>query len=372
MKRQVPDTELIGCYKIVQEKDGAQSILLNVSNGVVKVWPDGEITLDKHDEEHRFTGRMVARYDEQAVAPLFHEVLNHQQPDEADREMLQLFCGNILWPTPYFEVALVMFGPGGTGKSTIAEAIAGTLADGSDRGDLVTSLSMMQLCDSRSYSLFKLRWAALNLTTEVDTVDLDESTHFKLIVSGEKMEVRPIYGKPISMRTSCKLMAVANSVPRFKNGSSAELRRLRFLVFDVPVAKPDTTLKERLATERDGIFLWMLEGLVKLQRAREVPLGGSKAQLIREKFAMSNDPVGYFVKSRCVVARDVAISRERLKNAFDEFLEQNGLPKQVEEWFFRRLYQQHSSEIRSQRINVTAMGGDREYQLTGICLADAG
>ena len=39
----------------------------------------------------------------------------------AAREMFQLFCGNILWPSPEFETALVMFGPGGTATDESAQ-----------------------------------------------------------------------------------------------------------------------------------------------------------------------------------------------------------------------------------------------------------
>ena len=61
------------------------------------------------------------------------------------------------------------------------------------------------------------------------------------------------------MRPVCKLMFLANSLPRFKHGTDAELRRARFLRFDVLPTEKDVTLKSKLTSERDGIFLWMVE-----------------------------------------------------------------------------------------------------------------
>jgi phage/plasmid-associated DNA primase len=58
----------------------------------------------------------------------------------------------------------------------------------------------------------------------------------------------------ISLKTTCKFLFLTNYLPRFQHGTNAELRRLRFLRFERKPAKPDPTLKHRIAFERDGIF----------------------------------------------------------------------------------------------------------------------
>lgn len=339
---QVRIEEMAGFYREFTEEDGTKSILINASNGVVKIWDGGETTLEKHKEEYGFTTRAAAKYDEKATAPLFTSLIEAALPDTEDREVLQVFCGNILWPTSQHECALISYGLEGTSKSTIAEAIVHALANPNDHGDLVTSLSMTQICDSRSYSLPKLRLASLNLGTEVDTVDLDESTNFKQVVSGEKVEARGIYKKPMAMRTTCKLWFLANTLPRFKNGTGAELRRLRFLQFDIVPEKKDTTLKERLKAERDGIFMWMIEGLLKLKSSGGIPHGGPKSRAVVDKFSISNDPVGYFVRNHCVFDSTSRVEKDLLANAFKDFLAEHGLPDHFGEWFFRRLYERFS------------------------------
>jgi hypothetical protein len=50
---------------------------------------------------------------------------------------------------------------------------------------------MSQICDPRSYHLPKLRYAAVNLGTELDVIAIDENANFKTIVSGEPIEARP-------------------------------------------------------------------------------------------------------------------------------------------------------------------------------------
>lgn len=336
---QVKPESLIGFHKFVTHEDTSRSILINAANGVVRIWPGGEVTLEKHDPEFGFTSHAEAKWDEAAKCELFEQVHAQSLPDVQDRLLNQVFCGNILWPSAEFEVAMISYGRAGTSKSTIAEAVAFALASPEARGSLVSSLSMTQICDSRSYSLPKLKFASLNLGTEVDTIDLDESTNFKQLVSGETLEVRQIYGKPGPMRSSVKLWFLANILPRFKTGTDAELRRLRFVQYEVVPEKRDPSLKVRLRAERDGIFRWMVEGLVMLQRENGVPHGGDKSRKIVEKFSISNDPVGWFIRNRCELGREHKVKKEWMKAAFIGFLEDHGLPEQFEGYFFRRLYE---------------------------------
>jgi len=370
---QVRPETLIGFHRFDFNDKAERSILLNAANGVVRVALIGDvttITLDKHKEDLGFTGHSAAQWNEKAECPLFMQTLTTALPDPSDRALFQVFCGTILWPSAEFETALISYGEGGTSKSTLAQAVANVLQGPGDAGSLVTSLSMPQICDSRSYSLPKLGRAALNLCLEVDTIDLDESTNFKQLVSGEAVEARAIYGKPKAVWTTAKLWFLANSLPRFKTGTDAELRRLRFLVFDQKTAedKKDTTLKARLLAERDGIFRWMVEGLVWLMENQRIPAGGEKSQKILDKFAVSNDPVGTFVKRRCVFDAGARTAKDTLQAAYEDFLDDHGLPHSQKEWFFRRLFERWSSSVRATRTSSGT--GAKERKIVGLKLTD--
>lgn len=363
---QARQADLVGIYRQEVQDDGEVNTLINCANGVVKVWHTGEVTLEKHSPDYGFTERAAARWDAKAECPLFIGLQEAALPDAEDRQLLKFYAGNILHPTAQFETALICYGLEGTGKSTLAESIMYALVGSDDKSDLVTSLSMTQICDSRSYSLPKLRLAALNLGTEVDTVDLDESANFKQIVSGERVEARPIYGRPIAMRTPVKLLFLSNSIPRFKNGTGAELRRLRFLHFTVVPPVKDASLKDRIRAERDGIFRWMVEGLIELQALGSIPQGGPKSAAVAAKFAISNDPVGYFVKTRCQLSPAATVRKATMQGAFKAFLMDHGLPEQMEDWFFRRLYERFASQVRQRRERGIS---DDERWLDGIDLA---
>lgn len=354
---QVSDKALRGFYKF-----DSDSVLLNCANGVVRVAPGREPELLPHSADHLFTRRTVANYDPLAIASVFERVLCEALPDREDRELLQLCCGNFLYPDCRFETALVCYGEAGTSKSTIADPIATALGNG-----LVERLSLSQICDPKSYSLPKLRFAAVNLGTELDAIAVDESANFKTIVSGEPVEARPIYGSPFTMQTGCKLWFLANGLPRFKNGTQAELRRTRFIRFNRKPANEDVTLKAQALAELDGVFNFMVGGLQQLLTLPKIPLGGGESKRVHERFHVSNDPLGAFVRAHCEFDPERHVLKETLGNAYKDFCERNELSSELGEWFFRKLRERFPN-LDDYRPRAE---GKRVQAIRGMCLKGA-
>ena len=338
------------------DKDGA--VLVNCANGVVRVSAN-DLELLPHAAHYQFTRQAVASFNREATAPLFVRVLMQVLPDPEDWDLFKLFLGYTLLPDCRYEAALCCYGEAGRGKSTVADPPANVLGPG-----LVSRLSMSQVCDPRSYHLPALRYGAVNLGTELTTADISESGNFKTIVSGEPIEARPIYGKPFVMQTACKLWFLSNSLPRFKYGTEAELRRTRFLRFDYQPPKKDVTLKSRLAAELDGVFAFMLEGLRELLSLPEIPLGGRESRAVHERFRISNDPVGAFVQSRCHLDPEARVSKDTLREAYAEFTARHELSTDCREWFFRVLFERFTN-LREIQPRVA---GERVRHVQGLQL----
>lgn len=345
------DDAMKGFYRF----DG-EDVLLNVANGVLRVTPERIQLLDAAPE-YNFTRQAAASYSPSAHAELFERTLSEALPDEADCELFQLCLGNFLLPDCRHEVCLFCHGPAGTGKSTLAEPIIAALGE-----DLAQSLSLAQICHPQAIFIHKLKFAAVNLGSELDALEHADSQAFKLLASGENLTANPKYLEPFEMRTACKLWFLANGLPRFKNGSGAELRRMRFLRFEHSPTKKDVTLKARLLSERDGVFAFMLQGLQKLLALREIPLGGPESQQVHEGFRIANDALGAFVETHCRLAPGTECRKESLKAAYDEFCQRHGFASCVGEWFFRRLFERFPAliEVRKQ------VGGGRIRFISGL------
>ncbi len=353
--RQLP----VDCFRDANRFDG-DDIILNISNGILRIRPDGTPELERASADHYFCAKMPCVYHEQATAPLFERSLVQALPDPADQHLFLLWCASILIPSNRLEAALCCYGPGGSGKSTLAAGVQAAL------GLHVTRfLTLKEICSEKGYEVPLLRRAMLNISTELDAVAIENSEHFKRLISGEEVMARNIYGKPFVMSTLCKFLFLTNHLPRFKHGTDAELRRLRFLRFEKKVAAVDTTLKSRICQERDGIFRLLIEYLGVLLGMQSMPQGGANSIETLERFAVTNDPVGSFVADECTLDPEDYTAKDILGDRFSEYLERIGLPLILGHNFFKLLYDRYPS-VKPKRLRLKA--ANREQVVLGIGL----
>jgi phage/plasmid-associated DNA primase len=181
-------------------------IELNCANGVVEISGlGGRVKRREHSPKDMFTHQIAAEYRGRSPTPAFSKVVGENIPDPLDRELLKLFSGYILLPNCKYEVALVLKGEAGTGKSILAEAIKAALGP-----ELCTTLSLSQLSNPENKNLAKLESAALNINTELDAIEVAGEI-FKVLVSGEPIEADRKFRDSITMRTPCKLLSLAKS-----------------------------------------------------------------------------------------------------------------------------------------------------------------
>jgi phage/plasmid-associated DNA primase len=345
---QAKESPFCGAYKF----EGAD-ILISVQNGVLRIGE--ELSLEPPSRQNYFTQKLAVAFDPEARCSAFSQALVQNLPDPKDQKLFGLFCASMLVPDCRWEAALCCYGETGTGKSTLFEGIQAMLGKGPCQ-----ALSLAELCDQKSYNAPDLEFAMLNLSTELNALELT-SDRFKQLVSGERVPVRAIYGSPYYIDPTCKYAGLANHLPRFKDGTGAELRRFRFLKFThLPVHK-DLELKKRIAAEGSGI-LNLLVGLVpKLLKLPEMPGGGQDGEQARERFQIANDPVGTFVRRECVLDLKAYESKSRLEAHFKTYLEHNGLRETIAPILFQQLYE---------RFNVAPVrrrdGGKREQGVAGI------
>jgi putative DNA primase/helicase len=327
-KHQVDEDDFSSFHKF----DG-DAILVNCANGVLRITAKSEKLL-QHSPDHLFIGQVAAGFEPEAEAPTFARVLSEALPDPDDLILFQAFIGYTLYPGCPFEAALVCYGDGGTGKSTIADGVRAALGDG-----LICSLSLLQICDPKSFHLVNLRNAAVNICTELDALPIMGADNFKLLVSGEAVAADRKHQNLVQLKTTCKFLFLTNYLPRFQHGTDAELRRLRFLRFERKPAKPDPSLKQRIALESAGVFRFAIDGLRTLLVQRGIPQGGQQSKETRERFKVQNDPISAFVQSCCKLDMEAEVVKTELYNEYEEFLSQNGIGKpQNEATFFRHLY----------------------------------
>jgi P4 family phage/plasmid primase-like protien len=340
--------------------DAGGAVLVNCQNGVLRVTPQ-VVDVLPHAPDYLFTGQLAAAYRSEAECPTFEAVLQYALPDPADIELFRLFCGYLLLPDCRFETALVCYGPGGTGKGTLAHGVESALGP-----ELVRHLSLEQICDPKTKMLAQLRHKAVNVATELNALQTVGGETFKQLVSGERVQADRKYLADVSLQTGCKHWFLTNYLPRFQHGTDAELRRLRFLRMDRKPERADVTLKAKVAAERDGIFVTiMLAGLRALLQRADFSHGGEHSRQCRERFKLQNDPLGAFLEERCELRAGAAVVKDDLYAEYEAFCQDNGIPPAEQTPFFRQLYERHP--LRPGRGRA---GGKRLQRIRGLRLKE--
>lgn len=345
---QVPKDLFDGAYKWNEDR-----ILINAGNCVLEVSQDGSINQRDHSPDDHFSLKLAADYDPDARCDEFETTLNYALPDEADRNLLQVFSGYTLYPSCEFHKALVCHGPGGTGKSTILDGVKSVF------GDLLCGAAgLEELCKPSNYSLSMMSNMMLNLGAELQGTEVESSSNFKRLVSGDTILTRQIYRAPKLMTTTCKLIFLTNHETRFRGGSDAEMRRLSVLRFDRKPEVPDPFLGARIRQERSGILNWMLGGLVTLLQTHAIPRGGEGAAMALESLKQSVNPVGAFIEDRCKLEAGARVARQTLLDAFVDWAEQLGQKyHEPSNFFFKRLYELHPElKPKGEGLKVTVLG----------------
>ncbi|MEI8291877.1 MAG: BT4734/BF3469 family protein [Verrucomicrobiota bacterium] len=349
----------------VWEDESKRAVLLNCRNGLLRVTAE-ECTFIEHDPtKFCFTGQLAAAYDLKAECRLFERVWGEAQPGEQARMLLSWFFGYTLFPSLQHRCALINYGPTGTSKSTIFEyGIGSVIGDG-----LTKHLSLSDICNLTGYSLPGLQHALINIGGELDADELAHSSRFKLLVGGESLEVRGIYGRPFTMGDYVvKLIFLTNHLPRFKSGTDAELARMRFVKWDIQPAVPDPSLQDKLPTEKDGIFSkWMVPALQWIMEGAKPP---DDDEILHDRFAIQNDPVKAFLEKCCVIEKCASIPKMGLFRAFEKFVELNDLNQGLAEGnvFGKLLLERLIGKVKTGRPRNGS--GQRSNVYEGIRLSD--
>ncbi|MBA4337784.1 MAG: hypothetical protein C0421_02945 [Hyphomonas sp.] len=207
-------------------------------------------------------------FDPAARSPLWDALLKRVLPDADMRAFLQRAFGYTLVGVPDEEVMFFVYGPGASGKSTVANVFDAVLGDyaGSLHKDLLTITQHASETERQIVALQGKRLASVNETARGDRFD---DAKIKRVVSREKIPARRLYGEAYDFNPTHTIWIRGNYQPGVMDGSDAMWRRLVPIKFGVqiPEAERDPELHTRIIRgELPGVLNWALQGAREWQR----------------------------------------------------------------------------------------------------------
>jgi len=276
--------------------------LLNCDNGIFNL-RDGRLW--KHDPKWLCTRMCPIQYDPAAASDAkLHKVLTHVCNDDPETvEYAQKIMGHSIFGHNRLEQFYLWWGPGGSGKGTLMEAVKTALGDYCLKAEFQSFIKTQgqRVRDD----LDRLKEARLVLASEIDRGEAIAAAVLKEMTGGDTIASRQLYGEYREFRPRMTLHLQANDKPRIDDQDSGMWRRLVCIPCgpSIPDGKRDPDIKEYLQDPARGgraVLAWLVAGAVATHKAKHIPLSPAVAQATAE-YRLSQDPLRGFIESRLLL-----------------------------------------------------------------------
>ena len=242
------------------------------------------------------------------------------QPE--DIPTLQEFLGYCLLPTTKGQKMLMLIGKGGEGKSRIGLVMRSLL------GDSMNTTSIQKV-ESNRFSRADLENKLLMVDDDMDMSALPKTNYIKSIVTSEcKMDMERKGVQSYQSQLYVRFLCFGNgALTALHDKSDGFFRRQIVLTTkDRPAGRADDPfLVDKLLREKEGIFLWCLEGLHRLIGDNYQFTVSSKAKENMETVKRSSNNVIEFLQSEGYIRfrADSEASSKAIYEAYTRWCDDN-------------------------------------------------
>jgi P4 family phage/plasmid primase-like protien len=235
---------------------------------------------------------------------------------------VQDFFGYCLYPRILFPCAIFCIGKGSNGKGVVQHVLESMLGK-----DNVCHISLQRMEDK--WGPVELRYKLLNACAETSEKSLD-TTRFKEIAAGDLVQAERKFLGDVIYRPIAKHLISMNNWPGIKDKSDAFFRRVVVLEFNEQFLgdEADTSLKDKLLTQLNGIFRWSLEGLKRVLEHKKITTPESVTQA-KHRLRSFVDPIINFADECCLFDKDAKVLPPDLYRAWIKWCEESGIRNPV-------------------------------------------
>lgn len=271
---------------------------LNCPNGVVDLRTG---SLQNHDPAAMHSQCTRARFDPEAKAERWTAFLALVLPDAAVRRYVHKLLGASLVGHPLPDDSFpFVFGPGGTGKSTLLEPVLAALGDYGRLAPANLLVAKRPGGGDQTYDIAALRGKRFVLASEGHSRQRLAEDVVKRITADPNLAGRQIREAEMTFPNVTALWFTSNHEPRADGTDTGLFRRMRKITMDVVLGAEHAGLKHTLIdTELDGILTWLVEGCVLAHKQGLKP--PRRVVQDTETYREDSNPLREWVNACCVL-----------------------------------------------------------------------
>jgi putative DNA primase/helicase len=230
----------------------------------------------------------------------------------------------MLGAAPEDTLALI-YGPGGTGKTTVMEAVRQTFGDYATTADFSTFVRKQ--AGGIPNDIARLQGARLVVASEVEDGAQFAAALVKQLTGGDTITARFLHREFFEFEAVFLLLLIANHKPKVRADDDAMWRRIRVIPLDrpVPAGTIDPKLKERLRSPENqtAILSWLVEGY---RAYRQLGFGEppSAVEEATAEYQREMDQAALFLDEACVKRTDAWTPSDSLRIHWEAWARDNG------------------------------------------------
>lgn len=305
--------------------------LFNVLNGTIDLRTG---KLRPHNRDDMITMLAPVNFLPDEKCPIFDKTLREIfAEDDSVIGFLQRYLGYSLTGVTSEQKILIPWGDGSNGKGTILNQVQNIL--GSEYcGSAAPKLLENTRVDRHPTEIADLYGKRLVIASETEEGAQLREAFLKFATGGDKLKGRFMHQDFFEFNPTHKFVLQTNHKPEVKGADYAVWRRLMLLPFEVIFGDQhaidsgeatkikDKDLQNRLDSEREGIFAWMVRGCMDWQKVGLNP--PPKVIAATDSYRDEQDRLGQFIDEECEFNPSQSTERSYAYQCYSNWSVRNG------------------------------------------------
>ena len=336
-----------------------QTDRIHVANGTLFL--DGSFT-----EEKTFCrNRLPVCYDPVALPPLRWLQFLSELLNEEDISTLQEFMGYCLFPTTKAQKMLMIIGKGGEGKSRIGVVMRALFGENMANGNLTK-------VETNRFARADLEHVLVMVDDDMKLEALPQTNYIKTIITAElPLDLERKSRQSYQGELYCRFLGFGNgSLKALYDRSDGFFRRQIILTARRRDKDriDDPYLSEKLIAEKEGIFLWCLEGLQRLiAQNYAFTISDLARENMREAVSDGNNAVEFMASEGYIELKaDEEISSRQLYSIYEQWCTDNAMKPLSQRSFWLFLSENQDTYNLEATNNIRLPDGKRVRGFRGI------